>query len=57
MRLSPAQSLYVAPKVVDSILPIEKPAEVKSSPKWSPGKLRGMTVLVSFIIMLDFKLN
>jgi protein TonB len=44
-------------KGVDPLIDNEAVKAVKSSPKWSPGKLRGMTVRVSFIIMLDFKLN
>jgi periplasmic protein TonB len=43
-------------KGVDPLLDNEALKAVKSSPKWSPGKLRGMTVRVSYIIMLDFLL-
>ena len=43
-------------KGVDPLIDNEAVKAVKSSPKWSPGKLRGMTVRVSYIIMLDFQL-
>lgn len=43
-------------KGVDPLIDNEAIKTVKSSPKWSPGKLRGMTVRVSYIIMLDFQL-
>ena len=43
-------------KGVDPLIDDEALKAVKSSPKWSPGKLRGMTVRVSYIIMLDFQL-
>jgi protein TonB len=43
-------------KGVDPLIDNEAMKAVKSSPKWSPGKLRGMTVRVSYIIMLDFQL-
>jgi protein TonB len=43
-------------KGVDPLIDIEAVKAVKSSPKWSPGKLRGMTVRVSYIIMLNFQL-
>jgi periplasmic protein TonB len=43
-------------KGVDRLIDNEAVKAVKSSPKWSPGKLRGMTVRVSYIIMLDFQL-
>jgi protein TonB len=43
-------------KGVDPLIDNEAVKAVKSSPKWSPGKLRGITVRVSYIIMLDFQL-
>ena len=43
-------------KGVDPLIDNEAVKAVKSSPKWSPGKLRGMTVRVSYVIMLDFQL-
>ena len=43
-------------KGVDPLIDNEAVKSVKSSPKWSPGKLRGMTVRVSYLIMLDFQL-
>ena len=43
-------------KGVDRLIDNEAVKAVKSSPKWSPGKLRGMTVRVSYIIMLNFQL-
>jgi len=43
-------------KGVDPLIDGEAVKAVKSSPKWAPGKLRGMTVRVSYIIMLDFQL-
>ena len=43
-------------KGVDRLIDNEAVKAVKSSPKWSPGKLRGMAVRVSYIIMLDFQL-
>jgi len=43
-------------KGVDPLINDEAVKAVKSSPKWSPGRLRGMTVRVSYIIMLDFQL-
>ena len=43
-------------KGVDPLIDNEAVKAVKSSPKWSPGKLRGMAVRVSYIIMLDFQL-
>jgi periplasmic protein TonB len=43
-------------KGVDPLIDNEAVKAVKSSPKWSPGKLRGMTVRVSYIIMLDFQI-
>lgn len=43
-------------KGVDPLIDNEAVKAVKSSPKWSPGKLRGMTVRVSYMIMLDFQL-
>jgi len=43
-------------KGVDPLIDNEALKTVKSSPKWSPGKLRGMTVRVSYLIMLDFQL-
>jgi protein TonB len=43
-------------KGVDPVIDNEAVKAVKSSPKWSPGKLRGMTVRVSYLIMLDFQL-
>jgi len=43
-------------KGVDPLIDNEAMKAVKSSPKWSPGKLRGITVRVSYVIMLDFQL-
>ena len=43
-------------KGVDPLIDNEAVKAVKSSPKWSPGKLRGMTVRVSYVITLDFQL-
>jgi len=41
---------------VNPLIDDEAVKAVKSSPKWSPGKLKGMTVRVSYVIMLDFQL-
>lgn len=43
-------------KGVDPLIDNEAVKAVKSSPKWSPGKLRGMTVRVSYMISLNFEL-
>jgi periplasmic protein TonB len=43
-------------KGVDPLIDNEAVKAVKSSPKWSPGKLRGMTVRVSYLIMFNFQL-
>jgi protein TonB len=43
-------------KGVDPLIDDEAVKAVKSSPKWSPGKLKGMSVRVSYLIMLDFQL-
>ena len=43
-------------KGVDPLINNEALKAVMSSPKWSPGKLRGESVRVSYIIMLNFQL-
>jgi protein TonB len=43
-------------KGVDPLINDEALKAVMSSPKWSPGKLRGESVRVSYIIMLNFQL-
>jgi periplasmic protein TonB len=41
---------------VDPLIDDEALVAVKSSPKWTPGRQRGIAVRVSYMIMLDFKL-
>jgi periplasmic protein TonB len=43
-------------KGVDPLIDNEALKAVMSSPKWSPGRLRGESVRVSYIIMLNFQL-
>lgn len=43
-------------KGVDPLINNEALKAVMSSPKWSPGRLRGESVRVSYIIMLNFQL-
>lgn len=43
-------------KGVDPLINDEAVIAVESSPKWTPGRQRGIPVRVSYIIMLDFKL-
>lgn len=43
-------------KGVDPLIDDEAVKAVRSSPKWSPGKQRGIAVRVAYIIMLNFEL-
>jgi protein TonB len=43
-------------KGVDPLIDNEAVKAVASSPKWSPGRLRGVPVRVAYIIMLNFQL-
>lgn len=43
-------------KGVDPLIDDEAVKSVKSSPKWTPGKQRGVPVRVAYVIMLNFEL-
>lgn len=43
-------------KGVDPLIDDEAVKAVKSSPKWTPGKQRGIAVRVAYVIMLNFEL-
>jgi periplasmic protein TonB len=43
-------------KGVDPLIDDEAVKAVKSSPKWTPGKQRGVAVRVAYVIMLNFEL-
>jgi protein TonB len=43
-------------KGVDPLIDDEAVKSVKSSPKWTPGKQRGIPVRVAYVIMLNFEL-
>lgn len=50
-RISTPVTKYVDPLINDEAL-----KAVASSPKWTPGKQRGVAVRVSYLIMLNFEL-
>jgi protein TonB len=44
-------------KGVDPLIDDEAVKAVKSSPKWTPGKQKGVAVRVSYIIILNFQIK